>query len=745
MHAVTEAAQIDATLDVDRALVRLYAYAARARFEQYRDTCVEHGAKWDPKAKAAAVPIPSTAALLASLHAAGFSLSIDARLRAAIDVHAQDAAKDAVAGAEHLAWIDAQTVDRGLALHRFQRVGVDWLVNRERALLGDDMGLGKSVQAACALPKNAAAVIVCPASLKLNWAREVATWRPDLEPIVRGGEAGFFWPRAGQVVIVNFDILPQTAEEEAAERRAALIAYFRPLARDIMRAAGRDSDAIEAALKDDVAVLVLASKHGLHPPRSLVTVEEPIPAVGTVVIADEAHYVKNRHATRTKRFRELVKNARDQRGRCWLLTGTPLINRPRELWDVLDVAGLADEAFGTFKTFKQLVWSSGAKLNDRGAKLSTKIGDRLRTVMLRRMKTEVLKDLPPKSRVTRVVDVTDAEALAACESALEVMRERGLTLEKVMAMVEGSAKVAPEFEWLQLARHALALAKIHEAVEFVEAFEDAEEPVVVMTNFRGVIEALTKREGWAAIHGEVPIVERQRVVDEFQAGRLRGVACSIRAAGIGLTLTHACHMVFVDLDWTPAGNAQAEDRICRMGQGRPVTIHRLLANHALDRMFLKILDAKMALFEATVDAASVGESFRAAAPQIAQLAAASAVAAIPDAPKPPPRVSSVPSVAPVQPRDMRDDLGRLVRIRGAARGARNARERWAADGIVTLHRLDLDRARRANGAGFSQTDTTIGNSYAEQWLARGVWTDKQWAFAVTLAMRYRRQIGEPPG
>ncbi len=745
MHAVTSAAQIEATLDVDRAVLRLYAFAEKARFTVYSDTCIEHGARWDPVVKGAVAPVANVAALLASLHAAGFTLAIDDRLRAAIDAHAKDAAEDAIAGAEHLAWIDAQTVDRGLALHRFQRVGVDWLVNRERALLGDDMGLGKSVQAACALPKKAAAVIVCPASLKLNWARELGTWRPDLEPIVRGGESGFFWPRAGQVVIVNFDILPPTAEEEAKERRAALIAYFRPLARDILRSAGKDPDVIDAALKDDIAVLVLASKHGLEPPRPLLTAEQPMPTAGTVVIADEAHYVKNRHATRTKRFRELVEHAQAQRGRCWLLTGTPLINRPRELWDVLDVAGLASEAFGSMRNFKQLVHESGAKLNERGAKLSTKIGDRLRAVMLRRNKTEVLKDLPPKSRVTRVVDVTDPDALRACEDALAVMRERGLTLETVLARVAGSAEVPPGFEWLQLARHALALAKVPAAVEFVEAFEDAEEPVVVMTNFRGAVEAFAKREGWASIYGGQAIEDRQRVVDEFHAGNLRGVACSIRAAGVGLTLTHACHMVFVDLDWTPAGNAQAEDRICRMGQDRPVTIHRLLAAHALDRMFLGILDAKMALFEATVNAASVGEGFKSAAPQVAQLAAAEIVAAIPNAPKPPPRTSPVPAVSPLHPRDMRDDLGRLVKIRGAARGARNARERWAADGIVTLHRLDADRARRANGAGFSQTDTTIGNSYATQWLARGVWTDKQWAFAVTLAMRYRRQIGEPPG
>jgi hypothetical protein len=189
-------------------------------------------------------------------------------------------------------------------LYPFQVVGVDWLAKGDQRLLGDDMGLGKTVQTLVGLPKNAAALAVVPASLKYNWEAECITWRPDLEPVVINGKGNFRFPRAGEVVIVNYDILPAWLEPKLPHKNA------KPW---------------EAVVQMPLSQRELAAK--------------------VILAVDEIHKCKNPKTARSKR----VKGLRMVCGKTWGLTGTPLENRPMDLWHVLDCLGMAQTVFGRFK------------------------------------------------------------------------------------------------------------------------------------------------------------------------------------------------------------------------------------------------------------------------------------------------------------------------------------------------------------------------------------------------------------
>jgi SWI/SNF-related matrix-associated actin-dependent regulator of chromatin subfamily A-like protein 1 len=389
---------------------------------------------------------------------------------------------------------------RGFVLSRCFRTG-DLTTRRAspphlpRGLLADEMGLGKSAQALLAPPEGAAVLVVCPASLKYTWREEARRWRPDLQPVVLEGKGAFRLPQPGEIVVVNYELLPSSLTGAAAELRTG--------------------------------------------------------AAGVHLIVDEAHKVKNYKAGRTRRVKVLAQLART----AWGLTGTPLLNRPDDLWGVLDCLGLAREAFDSWPRFLRLF---GGRRTDWGGLAwgdpAPEVPELLRRVMLRRTRQEVLPDLPAKQYRTVVVGL-----------------KRQLRPELDGLWQEWGPRMAasdelPPFEHFSAVRERLAQARIPAMLELVEEHEQEGVPLVVFSAHRGPVEALRGREGWAVITGETSPAERHRVVRDFQAGRLKGVALTIQAGGTGLTLTHAWAVLFVDLDWSPANNVQAEDRVGRIGQ-----------------------------------------------------------------------------------------------------------------------------------------------------------------------------------
>jgi len=155
-------------------------------------------------------------------------------------------------------------------------------------------------------------------------------------------------------------------------------------------------------------------------------------------------------------------------------------------------------------------------------------------------------------------------------------------------------------------RELLAKAKIPAMLNLVEEFEEQEEPLLVFSAHRAPIDTLAQREGWATITGDVSADERQVIAKDFQDGKYKGLAMTIDAGGVALTLTRASQVLFVDRTFTPGLNEQAEDRVFRIGQTRGVIISTLVGDHYLDRRLASILCEKTELIKASVEASRIG-------------------------------------------------------------------------------------------------------------------------------------------
>jgi hypothetical protein len=594
----------------------------------------------------------------------------------------------------------AEVAARGLTLYPFQNEGARWLRERAKegknALLADQMGLGKTIQALAALPDKAPVVVVCPASVKLNWRAEIRRWRPDLDPRIVQGKRSFYTPKAGQVVIANYDLL--------LDRPDALA--FEP---------------------------------------------------GTFLIVDEAHLVKNRQAARSKRVRALRETLDERGGRTWFLTGTPLLNYPMELWSVLDCLGVAREAFETPTRFRRLYHASanswgGTDYGQTDEADRSHIAQALRRVSLMRLRHQVMPELPGKQRSDVPVEI-DAKTDAMLDETLAKLRDLGVDLEGAASFAEAckgrsgeAAKVA--FELISKARAAVATAKIPAALETVEAYEEAGEPLLVFSCHLAPVEAVATRPGWAKITGETTTEARNEIVERFQRGELKGVALTVRAGGVGLTLTKAANVLFVDLDWTPALNSQAEDRVCRIGQTRGVQITRLVADHALDRRLAELLTLKEE-HVATVERSAV-QAVTASGSQAKRTAVAvlrslrttlevQEAATTAEAAAGPLKPAAGPGVATVR---ITTADGRTFNV--TTRPPKDDAERHAGNAVVKLAGLSPDGCAIRNDEGFSAADLEFGMSLAKTYAEHGGLSDGQWRIALKFAHKYRRQVGAAP-
>lgn len=536
--------------------------------------------------------------------------------------------------------LDEVEAASGVRLFDFQRAGAEFLRSRAQVLLLDEMGLGKTYQVLAALPEGARCLVVCPASLKAVWQREAARVRPELDVAVLVGRGSFRWPEPGQLVVTNYDVLPQMHEHEP-------------------------------------------------------------PPDGVVVVADEAHALKSYKAARTQRFRALAEAARLRGGRTWLLTGTPLTNRPPDLWGVLQAAGLAHHAFGSWEKFCAVFGGAKTQVARNvwayvwGKPDAERVAGCLRAVSLCRHKADVLTELPPKRR--EVLAETELRARDA-KALTKVLRE--IDAAGIGTDEDGRRARAklPHFEGMSEARRLLAAAKLPLLTSIVEEHEAAADPLVVFSAHVAPMRELGAREGWRSITGETPVAQRAEVVAAFQSGSLKGVACTIAAAGVGLTLTRAWRVVFLDRDWTPSLNDQAEDRLHRIGQSQAVLVTDLVVDHPLERRI-----RELCLWKESVVAASVGAS------------------------------------ATWRP----EEAGSRVRAeKKPRRGPAGAVEEWAARALRLLTDLDPDRAREENACGWNRLDGAFGARLAAE-LPRGL-TDGQWVAAVRTCRKYHRQVGRCP-
>jgi hypothetical protein len=595
------------------------------------------------------------ARLLPRLVERGFALRLGADVREDAASVVEAAKIGAVETDARLARVEAALAAQGKSLYPFQRTGVTWLSAQSGALLADEMGLGKTVQTVVSLPEAAPVVIICPAVAKAVWRRELAKWagRPCT---VLSGRGAFRWPAPGEVVVVNYDIL---------------------------------------------------------------SMPEGAAPAGVVVVADEVHATKNGKAARTQRFRSICDQARAANGKVWLLTATPLLNTPPELWTILSHADLAKRAFGSWKAF-ECAFGARRESVSRTVTITVwgrpdaTVGASLGRVMLRRIRSEVLPDLPVKTWEQIEVDLPSKNSKEISAAWKKLVAEGY----DVKLLAEGTVA----FEKFSEVRALLAAAKVQPMLDIVGAFEENAEPLVVFSAHRAPIDALKGREGWAVITGDTSADERGRVEEAFQRGDLKGVAATIQAGGVAITLTRSARALFVDQMFTPALNSQAEDRICRIGQTRGCVISVLVANHPLDQRIAEILAEKQGLVDGSIEAGRQTNATSAPVDPFVALTDEQLQA----------EVEAELALA------KNKHTVKLIHAMKPSRASRDAKERAAIRLLQAVAEHDADRASVRNGVGFSGADGEWGHKLARI-AGSDLATEAQWAAICRLAHKYRGQ------
>ena len=622
-------------------LKRLRVYLSREGSE-VRVRPLDDFGDWETYRKAieGARYIPSRRMDLASMHQVG---TIIRRLtEAGFAVHkSSELAKPLLTkGASD--WIELQTVKRrvrkyetdlkersGGGLLEWQPEAIYWLARRHTGLLADEQGLGKTVSAIVAIPGGAPVLLVVPNSLKGNWIGEFERFRPSIRPKPLKGKGlaatptdkGFRWPDDNECLIINYDILPDIHDRKGhpgdrhTKPRRACDGLLPPkkckgcLDTFVMTKAGPRVFTNGHEEKCNKAKNFVTNKKGkvlrlpcpgCHPFLSLVR-------PGTVVIFDEGHLAKGRKSARGLASRAIARAVRKREGRSWVLTGTPLENNGGELWEVLDLAGVGQECFGSksaFVTaFKTRISKHGAY--EWGTPDGTEVAEMLQRGILRRMKKDVWKNAPAKLYRTLIVDLED-KILRKCDDFIQAVGGIDRFSDRLTELVEAESI---GFDKMSRMLTTLAAAKIKAVLEYVEEeFENKGLPLIVFSMHAAPINAFRGRKGWVVIDGEVATSDRTELVKRFQDpnGGLIGIAGTIQTLGVGHTLTRAGHVLFIDKPWKPTDLVQAEDRAHRWGQDREsVIIISAVADHPLDRRIEEVIAKKRQLISVTVDASSV--------------------------------------------------------------------------------------------------------------------------------------------
>lgn len=454
---------------------------------------------------------------------------------------------------------------------------------------------------------------------------------------------------------------------------------------------------------------------------------------GIVLIADEAHRTKNKTRSLTKAFRALSAQA----DRVWLATGTPLLGNPLDLWGVLESGGLGDLAFdrgfsGFYEAFNASPTGYGGS-TVWGRPNPDVVPASLARVQLRRTKKEALPGLPSKIYVDLVAGRMSKSLTKALDKAQDKFGD-----------VVDSGRL-PAFEEMAKIRRLLAESRIPALLEWCADREDAGEPVLVFSAHRKPVDTLAEREGWAAITGDTSVEERQYIVETFQSGALKGVALTIGAGKEGLTLTAASTVLFVDRDWTPAMNLQAEDRICRIGQRADrCTVVRMVSGHALDRRIEQLLDQKMRLVNETIEAARNAEALE--RPEIGEYVPSEREADIWTPETEAEWVARVTEMERTKNRQERERLVDVARSKTASVVSRRGLQTrdFTLDQVAAMEEALMllsnacDGARDQDGVGFNKVDTAYG-----KWLAvTGLLDDAAKMLAYDMLRKYQGQLGD---
>jgi len=409
-----------------------------------------------------------------------------------------------------------------------QKEAIEKLLKNDKFILADDMGLGKTTSTVIASLESGAkkVLIICPASLKINWEREIRNYTDKSVYICEGKKF-----EQADYVIVNYDILKN---------------FHDP--------------------KDKLNSIILNSKFDL-------------------VVIDEAHYVSNAQAQRTKIIMDVTKDIK----KLWLLTGTPMTSRPMNYYNILKLIDSPVsqnwQAYAIrycggyqFRVGGKKIW------NVTGASNLEELRERTSRQILRRLKTDVL-DLPEKIMTPVYLRLKSRLYEGLMGEYFDWYNNRQ----------EESKSLSVQFTKLMKVRQVIAEEKIATTIELAENIIEQGKKVIIFSNFTDPIKKIHEHFGKKSVYldGSTSKPARQDAVDKFQESDKIQVFCgNIKAAGVGLTLTAAEAVIMNDLSFVPAEHAQAEDRAYRYGQKNNVSVFYPLFENTIEGVIYDILSHK---------------------------------------------------------------------------------------------------------------------------------------------------------
>ena len=410
-----------------------------------------------------------------------------------------------------------------------QKLAIQKLVGNKKFILADDMGLAKTGSSIIAALESGSKkiLIICPASLKINWQREIEIYSDRSVYIAEGKN----FDQNHDFVIINYDILKNFHD-----------------------------------LKNKESSQILKSNFDL-------------------VIMDEAHMVSNPQSARTK----IVNDICDKIDRVWLLTGTPMTNRPMNYYNLLNLVGSPVTsnwmAYARrycngfqFNVGRKKIW------NVSGFSNLDELRERTQSHILRRLKDEVL-DLPDKIITPVYLRLKDKEYE-------DLMGEYYDWYDK---NPNESSSLTIQFGKLMKVRKIIAQEKIKTTIELAENIIEQGKKVIIFTNFTDTLRTIYDYFGKQAVYldGSCSKPNRQKSVDEFQENdKIKVFVGNLKAAGVGLTLTSAEAVIMNDLSFVPAEHAQAEDRSHRIGQKNSTSVYYPIFENTIEGAIYDILKRK---------------------------------------------------------------------------------------------------------------------------------------------------------
>jgi len=428
---------------------------------------------------------------------------------------------------------------RGWKAFKHQEDGIKFLLKNKKCILADSMGLGKTYQSIVAALESESEriLIICPSSLKINWMREIENFcSKDDVSIINGN----YW-NPSKFTIVNYDVLKNfhTVAEKNKEY-------------------------------EDWELM-----------RNIVEFSPDL------IILDEAHFIKNHNSKRGAILKDLSKNFGCER--FWLLTGTPIANRPMDYYNLLSII---DSPLTTNWVHFAKTYCEGKRFRKggkyiwvtKGASNLDELSSKTKRTILRRKKEEVL-DLPPKLVTPIYLELENVTAYKSVwETYLEKRRLEGKKGNPAKDIVE-----------MTLLRTFIAMETVPYSIEKAEEALEQDKKVIIFCNFNDEMDAFNRHFGNKAVcvRGGMSDKQKQLSVDRFQEDdSCKVFVGQIKAAGVGLTLTKAEIVIMNSLDWVPGNHEQAEDRAYRIGQKETVNIYYMLIDDTIDTLVWDILNEK---------------------------------------------------------------------------------------------------------------------------------------------------------